>query len=288
MVESQLYPSDGKDDIQANDRAFSLLLQSEGRASLLPLSGNMSCTFGRGPENTIQLSDRFVSRFHAQLEVVDNRQCYLVDLGSSNGTYVNDQPLNVPRCLQHGDRIEIGHNLIIFQAEATAETVLHPATIPHILMLSRQTVRSTFLTTVWQEVWQSQGLQVEALASITDIKQTLDAHPSSGSSPQLITLDIKDYPGDYAIFCRWCREHHPQTQVLLLDSTRKHIPDLEQKIAIKNGALALFPGLERSSLVLGSAILLAQINAVMQSLHKPTISDCEFLMILRTSELLTD
>ncbi len=283
-----MYPSNGKDDVQADDRSFSLLLQSEGQESLIPLSGNMSCTFGRGPENTIQISDRYVSRFHAQLEVIDNRQCYLVDLGSSNGTYVNEQRLNAPRCLQHGDRIEIGHNLIIFQAEDAAETTPHPATIPHVLMLCRQTVPSTFLATIWQEIWQSQGLQVAAVDSITDIKQVLDSRPQSGDSPQLITLDIKDYPGDYAIFCRWCREHHPQTQVLLLDSSRKHIPDLEQKIAVKNGALALFPGVEISTLVLGSSILLAQVNQVMQSLHKPTISDREFLMILRTSELLTD
>lgn len=57
----------------------------------------------------------YVSRRHAQ--ITREKSGYVItDLGSSNGTYVNDQPLipNQPYLLRHGDRIEIGEVAINF------------------------------------------------------------------------------------------------------------------------------------------------------------------------------
>ena len=48
------------------------------------------------------LDDRDVSRRHARLEIVDN-QLVLTDLGSTNGTYVNDVRVT-RRVLAPGDR----------------------------------------------------------------------------------------------------------------------------------------------------------------------------------------
>jgi sulfite reductase (NADPH) flavoprotein alpha-component len=54
----------------------------------------------------VVLDDRDVSRRHARLEIVDN-QLVLTDLGSTNGTYVNDAPVS-RRVLVPGDRIRMG------------------------------------------------------------------------------------------------------------------------------------------------------------------------------------
>jgi predicted component of type VI protein secretion system len=48
-----------------------------------------------------------VSRRHAELKLAAGRVT-IRDLGSSNGTRVNGQPLTAERALHHGDRIEIG------------------------------------------------------------------------------------------------------------------------------------------------------------------------------------
>jgi hypothetical protein len=65
-----------------------------------------SVTLGRG-DVEIQLEDPFASSQHARIW----RQGHVVvieDLGSTNGTYLNDEPLNGPQPLHPGDRIRIG------------------------------------------------------------------------------------------------------------------------------------------------------------------------------------
>jgi hypothetical protein len=63
-------------------------------------------TLGRG-EVEIRLDDPYASARHARI----SRQGHVVvieDLGSTNGTYLNEQPLNGPQPLHPGDRIRIG------------------------------------------------------------------------------------------------------------------------------------------------------------------------------------
>jgi hypothetical protein len=63
-------------------------------------------TLGRG-DVEIQLDDPFASSRHARI----TRQGQVVvieDLGSTNGTYLNEEPLSGPQPLHPGDRIRIG------------------------------------------------------------------------------------------------------------------------------------------------------------------------------------
>ncbi len=69
---------------------------------------------GREKGNTVQLHDTEVSRFHAELRWQDGR-FQLVDLGSSNGTFVNSQ-LVPQHTLNSGDRVQLGRTLMIFTA----------------------------------------------------------------------------------------------------------------------------------------------------------------------------
>ena len=63
-------------------------------------------TLGRG-DVEIHLEDPFASSQHARIA----RQGHVLvieDLGSTNGTYLNEEPLNGPQPLRPGDRIRIG------------------------------------------------------------------------------------------------------------------------------------------------------------------------------------
>lgn len=64
-------------------------------------------SLGRAVENSIPLNDRFVSTTHALLTYRD-RQWWLEDLGSTNGTLVNQRAITEPTALIYGDVIEIG------------------------------------------------------------------------------------------------------------------------------------------------------------------------------------
>ncbi len=69
-------------------------------------------TLGRHPESEISLDDITVSRRHA--EIVNTPDGYVVvDAGSLNGTYVNQE--RVERSpLQHGDELQIGKFRLVF------------------------------------------------------------------------------------------------------------------------------------------------------------------------------
>ncbi len=66
-------------------------------------------TLGRGTAADIRLEDPFASSRHCRIQ----RQGELLvieDLGSTNGTYLNGEPLSGPQPLHPGDRIRIGDN----------------------------------------------------------------------------------------------------------------------------------------------------------------------------------
>jgi FHA domain-containing protein len=69
---------------------------------------------GRGDEADIVLEDSFASSRHARL-VPHGDVIVLEDLGSTNGTYLNDEPLRGPQPLHPGDRIRIGDTAFTFE-----------------------------------------------------------------------------------------------------------------------------------------------------------------------------
>lgn len=71
-----------------------------------------SAVIGRSSEQ-IQLSDDSASRRHAEIRP-DNGSWLLVDLHSSNGTYLNGQRILGPTLLKHGDQIRVGSTLMVF------------------------------------------------------------------------------------------------------------------------------------------------------------------------------
>jgi hypothetical protein len=69
---------------------------------------------GRGDQADIVLEDSFASTRHARL-VPHGDVIVLEDLGSTNGTYLNDEPLRGPQPLHPGDRVRIGDSVFTFE-----------------------------------------------------------------------------------------------------------------------------------------------------------------------------
>jgi hypothetical protein len=70
-------------------------------------------TLGRG-DVEIHLEDGFASSRHARL-VRQGGAVVLEDLGSTNGTYLNDELLQGPQPLHRGDRIRIGDSTFVYE-----------------------------------------------------------------------------------------------------------------------------------------------------------------------------
>jgi hypothetical protein len=69
---------------------------------------------GRGDQVDIRLEDSFASTSHARL-MPQGDVVVLEDLGSTNGTYLNGEPLRGPQPLHVGDRIRIGDSEFTFE-----------------------------------------------------------------------------------------------------------------------------------------------------------------------------
>jgi len=79
---------------------------------------------GRGADNQIVLEGDSVSRRHAHFERRAGAW-YVVDDGSTNGTYVNEEQISREQLLANGDRIKIGPSILKFLSGADAEAKYH-------------------------------------------------------------------------------------------------------------------------------------------------------------------
>jgi hypothetical protein len=71
-----------------------------------------SATVGRAPDNDIIIGDPATSGHHCRIEVRAGAY-WVSDLGSTNGTLVNGEPI-IDKQLDHGDVISVGQNTIRF------------------------------------------------------------------------------------------------------------------------------------------------------------------------------
>lgn len=78
------------------------------------LSGPVTM-LGRGTDCDLRLVDPGVSRHHAELRLEDD-EVVLVDLGSTNGTFVNGQPVRRV-VLGDGTRVTLGRTTLVFRRD---------------------------------------------------------------------------------------------------------------------------------------------------------------------------
>ncbi|MEW6358538.1 MAG: SpoIIE family protein phosphatase [Planctomycetota bacterium] len=99
-------------------RIISTRIDGASDGQTYPLPDNCALSFGRSPDNDIQLLDTQVSRRHCR--IVRTAQGYtLADLDSNNGTEVNDRPIK-EHALKDGDLIRVGGTVFRFEEESGA------------------------------------------------------------------------------------------------------------------------------------------------------------------------
>ena len=109
-------------------------MQARGRACLVQYSGGSlgrryyldppSSTLGRSTSATIMLLHESVSRQHARCTVMAD-QVSVEDLGSANGTYVNEERIREPATLKDGDLLRLGPLHFKFFSRNSIESLFH-------------------------------------------------------------------------------------------------------------------------------------------------------------------
>ncbi|HUY06244.1 MAG TPA: FHA domain-containing protein [Acidimicrobiales bacterium] len=86
------------------------ITEGEYRGETIELVGEL--TFGRSPSCSVSLSqDTFVSSVHARI-FLQGSDAVVEDLGSTNGTYVNEARVDEPVIVDRGDRVQIGSTVL--------------------------------------------------------------------------------------------------------------------------------------------------------------------------------
>lgn len=130
-------------------------------------------TVGRAEDNDLFLLDRSLSRHHVEIEVEDGRVT-VVDLGSTNGTFVDDERIE-RRVLVGGETVRCGSvNLRYVPDRASTDTETRPTSARDIdVDLTRLSMRELLETP-----WRGSQLAEERLRILLKVSQLL-ASPTS-------------------------------------------------------------------------------------------------------------
>ena len=85
--------------------------------------GTAPFEIGRSAGNDLFLDQESISRHHARI-AFDGKQYWVSDLNSTNGTFVNDEPVHEKR-LGDGDQIRVGRSILKFMTGENIEVHYH-------------------------------------------------------------------------------------------------------------------------------------------------------------------
>lgn len=106
-----------------------ILVRATGR--LVDVPPGVTLTAGRGAQCEIQVDDQSVSRRHCTVEAV-NGELRVTDLGSANGTFVNDRAVQTTAAARGGDVIRLGGSVLeVRGAEDRVAATAAPAVERH-------------------------------------------------------------------------------------------------------------------------------------------------------------
>jgi two-component system, cell cycle response regulator len=112
------------DDSPSNDCLVVIYTAEPGLLGKRFVLDKSPTRLGRGADSQIVLEGDSVSRRHAHLERRAGAW-YVVDDGSTNGTYVNEEQIAREQLLVNGDRIKVGPSILKFLSGADAEAKYH-------------------------------------------------------------------------------------------------------------------------------------------------------------------
>ena len=101
--------------LQSGDKKINLDIEKTSISDVVELDNSPYITIGRGNENKIVLSQTFISRNHSKMRLITPQIIEIIDLGSSNGTYVDGQKLLPTKPYQFSSAaiIQLGSSLTL-------------------------------------------------------------------------------------------------------------------------------------------------------------------------------
>src|ERR1700730_2228148 len=138
-------------------------LESPGRERV-PLRGN--CSIGRSPKSAIVLDSPKASRRHAIINLQNVGEFWLIDLGSSNGTFLHKRRVHQPVRLCDMDQITVGDVPFTFHQPEEVTNEMRTT-------MAQQTIRETANIPVWLLVADIENFTPLSRSMVSDKLATL-------------------------------------------------------------------------------------------------------------------
>jgi len=106
------------------------IVEGQDAGRQMPLDGPVDI----GREATLAIDDEQASRRHARV-AAQGDLAVVEDLGSTNGTYVNGQPIEGPRAVRPGDQIRVG--LTVFEVRTAQDVQRQPSAVMPVPQVTR-------------------------------------------------------------------------------------------------------------------------------------------------------
>lgn len=138
-------------------------LESPGRERV-QIRGN--CSLGRSPKSAVVLDSPKVSRRHAIINLQNVGEFWLIDLGSSNGTFLNKRRVHQPVRLCDMDQITVGDVAFTFRQPEEITNEMRTT-------MAQQTIRETANIPCWLLVADIENFTPLSRSMVSDKLATL-------------------------------------------------------------------------------------------------------------------
>ncbi len=184
--------------LKADDVACLETVRGQQRGRLYALNvGKM--TIGRGSSCDVALSDDGVSRHHAKLVVEENGTVTLIDLDSTNGTYLNRGQVERAK-VRDGDDIQIGPDVTLRfgfrpQREVARSVEAEEEDAPVLTARELEVARMAAQGMTNAEIGKGLGISPRTVNShLTKIYDRLDVHSRAALAVFLIERKLMKGP----------------------------------------------------------------------------------------------
>jgi adenylate cyclase len=231
-----------------------------------PIHG--SCSLGRIAANTIVLASSKVSRRHALIHLQNIGELWLIDFGSSNGTFLNKQRIHQPIRLSDGDQITMGDEVFKFRQPLAISD-------EHKTAVAQRTLREIANIPCWLVVadirgftplsrsMQSKDLDALLGAWILDCKEIIENHHGI----------INKYLGD-GFLAYWPDDATTPEEIVVVISALKELqgkksPDFRVVVHFGPVAIGGIASMGEESLMGGEVNLIFRLEKLAGSLGEP-------------------
>jgi pSer/pThr/pTyr-binding forkhead associated (FHA) protein len=189
---------------------------------------------GREADNPIVIDSTYVSQHHARLSRSGDGSYTLYDLGSNNGTYVNDRAITTVQ-LKHGDQIKFGVLEVDFVDEPDEGV---PVDVDRTQRLTLDDV-SQNSSQYWNAAVENKRKELEALEKrIDELGSSHQGASSNGSTPEPVDRKASEGKRDeLAEKIAILEGRHENIQQQLLEQATKLESIKEQEIPAAKGDL---------------------------------------------------